>query len=63
MNYGFCIIKLLEFYATTVSLIKFIFNIKGTLTDILKNGVSKSIVHMIKYADFQLYRVHHDGVI
>ena len=24
---------------------------------------SKSIVHMIKYANFQLYRVHPDGVI
>ena len=29
----------------------------------LKNGVSKSIVHMIKHANFQLYRVHPDGVI
>ena len=35
---------------------------KGTLTD-LKNGVSKSIVHVIKHTNFQLYRVHPDGVI
>ena len=27
------------------------------------NGVSKSIVHVIKQANFQLYRVHPDGVI
>ena len=32
MSYGFCIIKMLKIYATTVSLIKFIFYInKGTL--------------------------------
>ena len=32
MSYGFCIIKMLKFYATTVSLIRLIFNInKGTL--------------------------------
>ena len=32
MNYVLCIVKMLEFYATTVSLIKFILNInKGTL--------------------------------
>ena len=29
----------------------------------LKNGFSESIVHMIKYANFQLYMVHPDGVI
>ena len=29
----------------------------------LKNSVSKSIAHMIKYANFQLYRVHPNGVI
>ena len=29
----------------------------------LKNGVSKSIVCVIKHANFQLYRVHPDGVI
>ena len=29
----------------------------------LKNCVSKSIVLVIKHAKFQLYRVHHDGVI
>ena len=29
----------------------------------LKNDVSRSIVHMIKYANVQLYRVHPDGVI
>ena len=29
----------------------------------LKNSVSKSIVHVIKHANFQLYRVHPDGVI
>ena len=28
-----------------------------------KNGVSKSIVYMIKYGNFQPYRVHTDGVI
>ena len=27
-----------------------------------ENGVSKSIVHVIKRASFQLYRVHPDGV-
>ena len=30
---------------------------------ISKNRVSKSIVHMIKYANFLLHRVHPDGVI
>ena len=30
---------------------------------ISKNGVSKSIVHIIKYANFQLDRVHPEGVI
>ena len=30
---------------------------------ILKNGVSKSIFHMFKYANFQLNRVQPDGVI
>ena len=29
----------------------------------LRNGVSKSIVHVIKHANFQLYRAHPDGVI
>ena len=29
----------------------------------LKSGVSKIIVHVIKHASFQLYRVHPDGVI
>ena len=29
----------------------------------LKNGVSKSIVSVIKHASFQLYVVQHDGVI
>ena len=29
----------------------------------LKNGVSKSIFHVIRHANFQLYRVHPDGVI
>ena len=29
----------------------------------LKNGVLRSIAHVIKYANFQLYRVHPDGVI
>ena len=29
----------------------------------LKNGVSKSIVQMIKYANFQLYTLYPDGVI
>ena len=28
-----------------------------------KNGVSKSIVHVIKHTNFQLYRVQPDGVI
>ena len=28
----------------------------------LENGVSKSIVHVIKHANFQLHRVHPDGV-
>ena len=29
----------------------------------LKNGVSKTIVHVTKHVNFQLYRVHPDGVI
>ena len=29
----------------------------------LKNGVSKSIVRVINYVNFQLYRVNPDGVI
>ena len=29
----------------------------------LKNGVLKGIVHMIKYTNFQLCRIHPDGVI
>ena len=29
----------------------------------LKNGVSKSIVHVRKHANFQLYSIHADGVI
>ena len=32
--------------------------IKGTLTDYLKTGVSKSFVHVIKHGIFQLYNVH-----
>ena len=28
-----------------------------------RNGVSKSIVHVIKHANFQLHRVHPDEVI
>ena len=28
-----------------------------------KTGVSKGIAHEIKHANFQLYRVHPDGVI
>ena len=41
---------------------KVFLKIEGTSTDILKNGVSK-IVHAIKHANFQLYRVRPDGVI
>ena len=37
--------------------------IKGTSTDRLKSGVSKSIVHVIKHVKFQVYRVHRDGII
>ena len=29
----------------------------------LKNGVSKSIAHVIKHVNFQLHSVHPDGVI
>ena len=29
----------------------------------LKNGVSKSIVHVIKHANFEIYRVHPERVI
>ena len=29
----------------------------------LKNGVSKSIAHVIYHTNFQLYRVHPDGVL
>ena len=37
---------------------------KGRYIDrYLKNSVSKSIVHVIKHANFHLYRVHSDGVI
>ena len=37
MGYGFCITKMLKFYATTVSLIKFIFNVNnGTLRQACK---------------------------
>ena len=36
---------------------------KGTSTDNPKKSVSKSIVHVIKHAKFQLYRVHPDGII
>ena len=52
----------LRFYHTTKINDKIIYsyNIKGRY---LKNGVSKSIVHIIKHAKFQLYRVHSDGVI
>ena len=28
-----------------------------------KNGASKSVVHLIKHANFHLYRVHPDGII
>ena len=38
-------------------------SLKGTSTDIEKNDVSESIAHVIKHANFQLYRVHPDGVI
>ena len=38
------------------------FNLKGTLT-YLQNGVSESIVHVIKHANFQIYRLHPDEVI
>ena len=38
--------------------------IKGTYIDrYLKNGVSKSIFHVIKHVDFRVYRAHPDGVI
>ena len=33
------------------------------MTDNLKKKVSKSIVHVIKHAKFQLYRLHPDRVI
>ena len=36
---------------------------KGHIDRYLKNDVSKSIVHAIKHANFQLYTVHPDGVI
>ena len=36
---------------------------KGKSTDNLKKGVSKSIVHVIKHVNFQLYKARHDGVI
>ena len=39
------------------------FKLEGTMTDTKKNGGSKSIVHAIKHANFQLYRVNSDGVI
>ena len=29
----------------------------------LRNDVLKSIVHVIKHANFQLYSVHPDGVV
>ena len=28
----------------------------------LKNGVSKSVVHVVKHANFPLYRIYPDGV-
>ena len=37
--------------------------IKGTSTDIWNIDILKSIVHVIKHANFQLYRVHPDEVI
>ena len=37
--------------------------VKGILTDIKKPRVSKSIVHVIKHLNFQLYMVHPDRVI
>ena len=41
----------------------FTFQILKVIDRYLKNGFSESIVHMIKYANFQLYSVHPDGVI
>ena len=35
----------------------------GTLTDIQKNGASKSIAHVIKHVNFHLYRSRSDGFI
>ena len=35
----------------------------GDFDRYLENGLSKGIVHVIKHANFQLHRVHPDGVI
>ena len=37
--------------------------VKPIIERYLENGVSKSIVYVIKHANVQLYRVHLDGVI
>ena len=42
---------------------KSIFRLKAYIDRCLKNGVLKSIVHVIKDANFQLYRLHPDGVV
>ena len=36
---------------------------KDTARDIYTNGVSKSIVHVIKHANFQFYRAYLEWVI
>ena len=36
---------------------------KSHIDRYFKNGASKSIVHVIKHANFQLYTVNPDGVI
>ena len=48
--------------ASSPLLSSFIVNLKAH-DKYLKNGVSKNIVRVIKHANFQLYRVHPDGVI
>ena len=45
------------------SIVKIRYNNQRHIDRYLKNGVTKSIVHVIKHANFQLYRVHPDGVI
>ena len=40
----------------------FIKNLKAH-RQISKNSISKRIVHVIKHVNFQLYRLHPDGVI